>query len=97
MMKKEYWKILKRLADRMSGDTIAEFYKMDRSCSNHWDKLQEAERKFSELELTQEERRAVDELLAVREEIDTNNTVLAYMAGIMDCLSFLTESEQMEI
>ena len=30
-MKKEYWKILKRLADRMSGDTIAEFYKMDRS------------------------------------------------------------------
>ena len=51
-MKKEYWKILKRLADRMSGDTIAEFYKMDRSCSNHWDKLQEAERKFSAGPLT---------------------------------------------
>lgn len=42
--------------------------------------------KFSELELTQEERRAVDGAAGSKEEIDTNNNVLAYMAGIMDCL-----------
>lgn len=96
-MRKEYWEILKKLADKMSGNTIAEFYKTDRNYNNSWEQLEDAEKRFNELNLSENELRIIDELLAVREEIDTNNNVLAYMAGFMDCLTFLSESNQLEL
>lgn len=96
-MKKEHWELLKHLADRMAGDTLSDFYRIDHSYNDKWEQLKEAEIRYNSLELTEQSRQAVEALINLREEIDTANTTLAYMAGIVDGAAIMKQMGILEI
>ena len=96
-MKTEHWETLKKLADRMSSDTLEEFYRIDRDHDAKWKLLQAAEEKYAGLNLAAEDKQAVEELLELREDIDSTNHNLAYMAGIMDGIALVEKLGLLEI
>ena len=96
-MRTENWETLKRLADRMSGNTLEEFYRIERSHDTKWELLQTAEEKYASLELAAADKKVVETLLELREEIDTTNNNLAYMAGIMDGIALVEKLGLLEI
>ncbi len=96
-MRTENWETLKRLADRMSGNTLEELYRIERSHDAKWELLQTAEEKYASLELTAADKKVVEALLELREDIDTTNNNLAYMAGIMDGIALVEKLGLLEI
>lgn len=55
------------------------------------EQLSQLEAAYMDLELSEEARKVIDDLLLIRLDIDSNCNCMAYIAGLIDCYTFLAE------
>lgn len=81
---KEVKELLKLAADSMKNKTLNQLLKNDVEYQKKGEEEKQALETVGELNLTEEEREAVDILIARKDELRYESNVNAYMAGMLD-------------
>lgn len=85
------WEYIKSLADYLQQPTVRELMKIERRYHDKEEQLSQLEAAYMDLDLSEEARKAIDDLLLIRLDIDSNCNCVAYIAGLIDCFTFLSE------
>lgn len=89
----ELWENIKSLADNLQQPTIRELLKIEKRYDDKEDLLDQLEKAYLNLNLSEEARKTIDDLMLIRLDIDSNCNCLAYIAGLIDCFTFLKVRE----
>lgn len=85
------WENIKSLADYLQQPTIKELMKIEKRYDDKEEQLSQLEAAYMDLALPEEARKTIDDLLLLRLDIDSNCNCMAYIAGLIDCYTFLSE------
>lgn len=80
----ELKELFKLAADSMKNRTLEELLKNDTEYQKRTVEVRQAHKAFKELDLTEEQRKVIDILIAKENEREYDFTVNAYIAGMLD-------------
>lgn len=83
--------LVKLAADSMKNRTLDELLENDRGFQNRLEEEKEALEAVKELDLTEEQRTAVETLVSRKDEMEYDYSVNAYMAGMIDAYEILKQ------
>jgi len=84
MRKQEFQTHLKRMIDELRQDTLHKLVKHDSDYQEYCKEMTVAERAYTKLELSQEQRQLVDEYLSLADMVNMEYCTFSYLAGILD-------------
>ena len=76
--------LLKLAADSMKNNTLDKLLNNDSEYQEKSEEVRQALEKVKDLDLTKEQKNAIDILIAKKEETEYEHNINAYMAGILD-------------
>lgn len=85
------WEYIKSLADYLQQPTVRNLMGIERRYNDKEEQLSQLEKAYLDLELSEEARKAIDDLLLMRLDIDSTCNCIAYIAGLIDCFTFLSD------
>lgn len=91
------WTNLKTLADNLMQPTVRKLMSIEKVFNNKEDQIEKAEHDYMQLDLSEEDRKIIEDMLALRMETECEYSDLAYIAGLIDCYAFLAERGLIEV
>lgn len=91
-MENEYWEILGYFLEISANRSSAVLKKNSPGYQAQMTKLIELDVKYQNLEIEDEQRKNINELLSACLQKNIEETRISYLAGIIDCYKFLREN-----
>lgn len=96
-MTKDMWKNLNMLMEKMSSETMAKYIGEITPYRELVEKALLWEQRYQDLDLTETQRKIIDELLQIREKVSYGYAVLAWFSGVTDGITLIRKMEYQEI
>lgn len=91
------WNNLKVFADNLMQPTMKKLQSIEKTFNDKEALINKAEYDYMQLELSEEDRKIIEDMLSLRMEVDCDYSDLAYIAGLIDCYTFLTDQGFLEV